>query len=149
MQIRVVIISIMLFQLVILFGLWLHSNYISVIQKMTGDTSSVNSRHTVLTIEPECDRSQNATAGTLACCPQTSPHLVGPFRVEFNWDRTMESVRADLNSTLLEGGRYKPTDCISRHKVSKWMNWVVPCAKNTVIQLVDWPIKATSWPWII
>ena len=59
-------------------------------------------------------------------CPENPPRLVGPLRVEFDWSRTMESVKAELKDILLQhatekGGRYKPPDCVSRHKVSTLM----------------------------
>lgn len=49
-------------------------------------------------------------------CPETPPGLVGPLLVEFS-KRTLEEVRVKVGSPLQEGGRYKPPDCISQHKV--------------------------------
>lgn len=54
---------------------------------------------------------------TLGPCPDMPPKLVGPLHVEFDSTRTIDEVREDLSSRLQEGGRYKPPDCISQHKV--------------------------------
>lgn len=58
------------------------------------------------------------TNKTLGPCPDTSPHLVGPLRVEFNFKRTLDEVRKGVSDLVQDGGRYKPPDCISRHKVA-------------------------------
>lgn len=55
---------------------------------------------------------------TLGPCPDTSPNLVGPLRVEFNFKRTVDEVREKVGDLVQDGGRYKPPDCISRHKVA-------------------------------
>lgn len=57
---------------------------------------------------------------TLGPCPDTPPKLVGPLRVEFDYKRTWDEVRAGASPALQEGGRYKPPDCISKHKVGKF-----------------------------
>lgn len=57
---------------------------------------------------------------TLGPCPDTPPKLVGPLRVEFDYKRTWDDVRAEANPALREGGRYKPPNCISQHKVGKF-----------------------------
>lgn len=57
---------------------------------------------------------------TLGPCPDTPPKLVGPLRVEFDKKRTWDEVRAETSPGLREGGRYKPPDCISNHKVGKF-----------------------------
>lgn len=57
---------------------------------------------------------------TLGPCPDTPPKLVGPLRVEFDNKRTWDQVRAEASPALQEGGRYKPPDCISKHKVGKF-----------------------------
>lgn len=56
---------------------------------------------------------------TLGPCPETPPNLVGPLRVEFDDKRTLDEVRKEIGSPLGMGGRYKPPDCNSRHKVGK------------------------------
>lgn len=53
----------------------------------------------------------------LAPCPMTSPHLVGPLRVEFNRTLTLSSVRTK-NAALQDGGRFKPKDCFALQKVA-------------------------------
>lgn len=54
---------------------------------------------------------------TLGSCPETSPDLVGPLRVEFDFSLTWHDVRKKLSHSLQMGGRYQPPDCISNHKV--------------------------------
>lgn len=51
-------------------------------------------------------------------CPDTPPDLKGPLRVEFNFKVNIDDLRKDYNGTLQDGGRYKPTDCVSKHKVA-------------------------------
>ncbi|KAM8732136.1 beta-1,4-galactosyltransferase 1-like [Acanthopagrus schlegelii] len=58
------------------------------------------------------------TKKTLGSCPDIPPNLVGPLHVEFESTRTIDEVREGLSSRLQEGGRYKPPDCISQHKVA-------------------------------
>lgn len=58
---------------------------------------------------------------TLGPCPETPPNLVGPLRVDFDYKRTLDEVRKEVGSPLGVGGRYKPPDCISKHKVGKWI----------------------------
>lgn len=55
---------------------------------------------------------------TMGPCPDTSPILVGPLHVEFNYKRTMDEVRKLVSDLVQDGGRYKPPDCISKHKVA-------------------------------
>lgn len=54
---------------------------------------------------------------SLGPCPANPPGLVGPLRVEFNVKRTLEDVRNEV-SPLELGGRYRPPDCVSSHKVA-------------------------------
>lgn len=56
----------------------------------------------------------------LGSCPETPPGLVGPLRVEFDFNRTWHDVRKKLSLSLQRGGRYKPPDCISNHKVGNF-----------------------------
>ncbi|XP_026122575.1 beta-1,4-galactosyltransferase 1 [Carassius auratus] len=53
----------------------------------------------------------------LESCPETSPLLVGPLRVEFSDPVNLEMVRKN-NPQLLMGGRYKPSDCVALQKVA-------------------------------
>ncbi|XP_061886299.1 beta-1,4-galactosyltransferase 1-like [Entelurus aequoreus] len=50
-------------------------------------------------------------------CPETSPLLVGPLRVEFNMAVSLELIK-EKNGHLEPGGRYKPKDCEARQKVA-------------------------------
>ena len=60
---------------------------------------------------------KESTAMSLASCPVASPHLVGPLRVQIDWNMTLETVRNKLSPGLQVGGRYTPPDCNSLHKV--------------------------------
>ncbi|RXN04876.1 beta-1,4-galactosyltransferase 1-like protein [Labeo rohita] len=53
----------------------------------------------------------------LESCPETSPLLVGPMRVEFSEPVSLDMVRKD-NPQLMMGGRYKPNDCVALQKVA-------------------------------
>ncbi|XP_030648635.1 beta-1,4-galactosyltransferase 1 [Chanos chanos] len=50
-------------------------------------------------------------------CPETSPLLVGPLRVEFSSPVTLDLVRRE-NPAIQMGGRFKPKDCIALQKVA-------------------------------
>ncbi|XP_038142566.1 beta-1,4-galactosyltransferase 1 [Cyprinodon tularosa] len=50
-------------------------------------------------------------------CPETSPLLVGPLRVEFNIPVSLEQVKKD-NPNIQPGGRFKPKDCLALQKVA-------------------------------
>ncbi|CAM4499901.1 hypothetical protein PO909_014912 [Leuciscus waleckii] len=50
-------------------------------------------------------------------CPETSPLLVGPIRVEFSETMDLDMVRKE-NLQLVMGGRYKPSDCVALQKVA-------------------------------
>ncbi|XP_067298117.1 beta-1,4-galactosyltransferase 1 isoform X1 [Pseudorasbora parva] len=50
-------------------------------------------------------------------CPETSPLLVGPMRVEFSEILTLDLIRKE-NPQLVMGGRYKPSDCVALQKVA-------------------------------
>ncbi|XP_061877990.1 beta-1,4-galactosyltransferase 1-like [Entelurus aequoreus] len=63
----------------------------------------------------------NLSAGnkTLRTCPDTPPNLVGPLYVAFNSHLVLEQVWRVVGSPALHiGGRYKPLDCTSQHKVA-------------------------------
>ncbi|XP_056120557.1 beta-1,4-galactosyltransferase 1 [Rhinichthys klamathensis goyatoka] len=53
----------------------------------------------------------------LESCPETSPLLVGPMRVEFSEKVDLDMVRKE-NPQLVMGGRYKPSDCVALQKVA-------------------------------
>ncbi|XP_072549058.1 beta-1,4-galactosyltransferase 1 [Salminus brasiliensis] len=61
----------------------------------------------------------NATESTkdLQKCPEPSPLLVGPLRIEFSSPVSLELVRKE-NPALQNGGRFKPKDCIALQKVA-------------------------------
>ncbi|XP_062925170.1 beta-1,4-galactosyltransferase 1 [Mobula hypostoma] len=50
-------------------------------------------------------------------CPETSPLLVGPLRIEFSQSINLEEVR-QINSLVGIGGRFTPSDCIAVQKVA-------------------------------
>ncbi|XP_077466563.1 beta-1,4-galactosyltransferase 1 [Stigmatopora argus] len=50
-------------------------------------------------------------------CPQTSPLLVGPLRVDFNIPVSLE-LTAEQNPQVRPGGRYKPANCRALQKVA-------------------------------
>ncbi|KAF7664322.1 hypothetical protein LDENG_00179650 [Lucifuga dentata] len=50
-------------------------------------------------------------------CPETSPLLVGPLRVEFNIPVSLEEVQKS-NPNLQPGGRFQPKDCVALQKVA-------------------------------
>uniref|UniRef100_A0A669CSK9 Beta-1,4-galactosyltransferase n=1 Tax=Oreochromis niloticus TaxID=8128 RepID=A0A669CSK9_ORENI len=50
-------------------------------------------------------------------CPETSPLLVGPLRVEFNFSVDLELVKKE-NPNVQPGGRFKPKDCEALQKVA-------------------------------
>ncbi|XP_054453593.1 beta-1,4-galactosyltransferase 1 [Anoplopoma fimbria] len=50
-------------------------------------------------------------------CPETSPLLVGPLRVEFNTPVTLDQIHKE-NPNLQLGGRFRPRDCVSLMKVA-------------------------------
>ncbi|XP_069575639.1 beta-1,4-galactosyltransferase 1 isoform X2 [Brachyistius frenatus] len=50
-------------------------------------------------------------------CPETSPLLVGPLRVEFNIPVSLEQIKKD-NPSVRPGGRFRPVDCEALQKVA-------------------------------
>lgn len=50
-------------------------------------------------------------------CPETSPLLVGPLRVEFNTPLSLDQIKEE-NPNVLPGGRFKPKDCEALQKVA-------------------------------
>ncbi|XP_028816484.1 beta-1,4-galactosyltransferase 1 [Denticeps clupeoides] len=69
-------------------------------------------------------RNDSATAGRVAesprvarKCPDPSPILVGPLRIEFSTAVSLDQVRRE-NPQLKPGGRYQPPDCIALQKVA-------------------------------
>ncbi|XP_027007644.2 beta-1,4-galactosyltransferase 1-like [Tachysurus fulvidraco] len=62
-------------------------------------------------------KKSTVTETQLEKCPDPSPLLVGPLRVEFNVPVNLDEVR-NVNSVLQEGGRFRPKDCIALQKVA-------------------------------
>uniref|UniRef100_A0A668AYM2 Beta-1,4-galactosyltransferase n=1 Tax=Myripristis murdjan TaxID=586833 RepID=A0A668AYM2_9TELE len=56
-------------------------------------------------------------AKELEKCPETSPLLVGPLRVEFNTPVNLEQCHKE-NPNVQPGGRFRPPDCIALQKVA-------------------------------
>ncbi|KAM8938959.1 beta-1,4-galactosyltransferase 1 [Pelodytes ibericus] len=50
-------------------------------------------------------------------CPETSPLLVGPLRIEFSISINLEDIKK-RNPNVREGGRYTPADCKAQEKVA-------------------------------
>lgn len=77
--------------------------------------------HTGSTEEPKTSSTlaSNSTVEEkeLGECPDPSPLLVGPLRVEFSTPVSLDQVRNE-NPALQEGGRFKPKDCIALQKVA-------------------------------
>ncbi|XP_071369242.1 beta-1,4-galactosyltransferase 1-like [Centroberyx affinis] len=73
--------------------------------------------HELLNKNP-IEKAISGDGSSLGTCPDTPPGLVGPLRVDFDWQQTMEEVRKDANSSLQEGGQYKPPDCIALQRVA-------------------------------
>lgn len=59
------------------------------------------------------------TNATLEPCPDDPPNLIGPFSVEFSPNRSWNEVRSKIRAPLQDGGRHKPKNCVSKHKVRK------------------------------
>ncbi|KAG7462097.1 hypothetical protein MATL_G00199020 [Megalops atlanticus] len=78
-----------------------------------------SSEKKVDTVEKKTDFPPSTPGGIkeLEKCPDTSPLLVGPLRIEFSAPVTLDLVREESPS-LEEGGRYKPKDCVALQKVA-------------------------------
>lgn len=50
-------------------------------------------------------------------CPIKPPNLIGPIDVDANYE-SLQSVEARFHGRLLDGGWYKPTDCVARDRVA-------------------------------
>lgn len=52
-------------------------------------------------------------------CPDRPPNLIGPFSVDFSHSLTWNEVSRKISTPLQDGGRHKPAECVSKHKVRK------------------------------
>ncbi|XP_077957774.1 beta-1,4-galactosyltransferase 1 isoform X4 [Gasterosteus aculeatus] len=50
-------------------------------------------------------------------CPETSPLLVGPLRIEFNTPVNLDQIK-QMNPNVQPGGRFRPGDCVALAKVA-------------------------------
>ncbi|XP_073342761.1 beta-1,4-galactosyltransferase 1 [Pagrus major] len=66
--------------------------------------------------QPE-EKKTEEPAKKLEKCPETSPLLVGPLRVEFNIPVNLEQIKKD-NPNVELGGRFRPKDCEALQKVA-------------------------------
>ncbi|XP_039976131.1 beta-1,4-galactosyltransferase 1 [Xiphias gladius] len=66
--------------------------------------------------QPE-EREAKEPVKKLEKCPEPSPLLVGPLRVEFKTPVNLEQLKKD-NPDLQPGGRFKPKDCEALQKVA-------------------------------
>ncbi|XP_072307441.1 beta-1,4-galactosyltransferase 1-like [Eucyclogobius newberryi] len=87
------------------------------------DANSVPSHNTVLPLNGFwSNETEKKTAVTtlpvLPECPEEPPELVGPLLVEFNFMVNLDDLSKEYKDTLQDGGRYKPPDCKSKHKVA-------------------------------
>lgn len=60
-----------------------------------------------------------APVDTLEPCPDRPPNLIGPFLVDLSHPCSWDEVRRKISNPLQDGGRHKPADCVSKHKVRK------------------------------
>uniref|UniRef100_UPI0037E8B484 beta-1,4-galactosyltransferase 1 n=1 Tax=Semicossyphus pulcher TaxID=241346 RepID=UPI0037E8B484 len=67
--------------------------------------------------EPQPEEKAEEPEKKMEKCPETSPLLVGPLRVEFNTPVSLEQIKKD-NPDLRPGGRFKPKDCVAQQKVA-------------------------------
>uniref|UniRef100_A0A8C6WIL9 DP-Gal:betaGlcNAc beta 1,4- galactosyltransferase, polypeptide 1, like n=1 Tax=Neogobius melanostomus TaxID=47308 RepID=A0A8C6WIL9_9GOBI len=67
---------------------------------------------------PEPEKKAPEPEKKLEKCPETSPLLVGPLRVEFmKPSPVLEQVKKD-NPRVASGGRFRPPDCVALQKVA-------------------------------
>ncbi|XP_041916860.1 beta-1,4-galactosyltransferase 1 [Alosa sapidissima] len=71
----------------------------------------------IVTLGSNFSESSEPGHKTLEQCPDPSPLLVGPLRIEFSSPVSLDTVRHE-NTELHEGGRYTPPDCVALQKVA-------------------------------
>lgn len=62
---------------------------------------------------------EEINSNSLKPCSDDPPNLIGPFSVEFSHNWSWNEVRRKIIASLQDGGRHKPGDCVSKHKVRK------------------------------
>ncbi|XP_023151486.2 beta-1,4-galactosyltransferase 1 [Amphiprion ocellaris] len=88
----------------------LHHNVTATSGQLT--TSAFTSR-----TKPKEEQGVREPQKELDKCPETSPLLVGPLRVEFNIPVSLQQIKKD-NPQVQPGGRFRPTDCKALQKVA-------------------------------
>lgn len=96
-----------------------HSN---VNQTSRGRSTTVTSRTEPGRTDPPLELRSGEKAAEepvkkLDRCPETSPLLVGPLRVEFSIVVNLEQIKKD-NPNVQPGGRFRPKDCVALQKVA-------------------------------
>ncbi|TWW55506.1 beta-1,4-galactosyltransferase 1 [Takifugu flavidus] len=76
-------------------------------------TSHVQSQET----QKNPDKKEEEPPKELGKCPETSPLLVGPLRVDFNIPVSLDEVKK-VNPAVQPGGRFKPRQCVALQKVA-------------------------------
>ncbi|XP_069045501.1 beta-1,4-galactosyltransferase 1 [Lepisosteus oculatus] len=99
-------------------------------QQNTYSTSALSRSEATLTSnlserQPPGARSPTVKAKDLEQCPETSPLLVGPLRIEFSQPVGLKQIELE-NPELRDGGRYMPKDCVARQKVA----FIIPFRKR-------------------
>ncbi|CAL8292997.1 unnamed protein product [Lota lota] len=98
---------------------WLHHDHSAIHDHHTPRNTVVErSPATDVTREQQRNSIILNSSSPMHPCPLSPPGLVGPLRIEFDWNRTMNDVRKECSEHLQEGGRYQPLECISQHKVA-------------------------------
>ncbi|KAM9795258.1 beta-1,4-galactosyltransferase 1 [Neosynchiropus ocellatus] len=69
------------------------------------------------TIQPPLSQQNREPGKVLEKCPETSPLLVGPLRVEFNSPVSLDFVKKE-NPNVEVGGRFRPRNCLAQQKVA-------------------------------
>lgn len=97
-----------------------YSSKIDLLGNATGSVSKVlkNRLDELLEERMQFFNDENTNA-TLEPCPDDPPNLIGPFSVEFSHNRSWNEVRSKIRAPLQDGGRHKPNNCVSKHKVRK------------------------------
>ncbi|KAJ8382289.1 hypothetical protein SKAU_G00030670 [Synaphobranchus kaupii] len=90
-------------------------------------------------------------------CPDPSPLLLGPLRIEFSIPVSLDKVRAD-NPNLRDGGRFRPSGCVALRKVAIiipfrnrdehlkfWLHYLHPILQR---QQLDYGIYIINQAWL-